>query len=93
MNKLLKGIEEIRGIIETGASMEEVYNSMIDLNRIDVRVDDYTCYYMDSIDLGHEYSKIMVEDMFGGYLEATMEDIKVTLNELEYYLIDEKGIY
>ena len=89
--KLLKEINKIRTMIKEDYSMEQVYNKMIDLNRIDERVDEFTTYFIDSLDLDYDYSSILVEDIWGNYIEATIEDILDTLEEIEYNLIRVEG--
>ena len=88
-----KHIECIRRLLDEGL-LDEAYDMMIDLNRYDERVDNYTRYYIVALDLdnykelGFEEDDILVECVLCGYMLATAQDIYDTLDEIEYYLIE-----
>ena len=89
-----KEIDNIRAML-SHATMHEIYDKMISLNEFDVKVDDYTCYFMNSIDASDFYEceeneldgVIIVENSLGFYQRATMKDIKDTLDEIEERLL------
>lgn len=92
-NIMKKHIECIRRLLDEGL-LDEAYDMMIDLNRYDERVDNYTRYYIVALDLdnykelGFKEDDILVECVFCGYMLATAQDIHDTLDEIEYYLIE-----
>ena len=87
-------IDNIRRMLTNG-NIHEVYDRMISLNEFNKDVDDYTCYFMNSIDASEFYECeeneldgiIIVENGLGNYQRATMKDIEETLNEIEENLI------
>ena len=85
MNKIefKKQIQEIRELLKAN-NIIEATDKMIDLNRYSIDVDNYTQYFISSIDIdipGDE--KIMVEAVLSGFVEASAMDIEDTLKEIE----------
>ena len=85
MNKMefKKQIKEIRELLKVN-NIIEATDKMIDLNRYNIDIDNYTQYFISSIDLdipGDE--KIMVEAVLSGFVEASAMDIEDTLKEIE----------
>ena len=91
---LKKEIDNIRAML-TSATIDELYDRMINLNTFNENVDDYTCYFMNSIDASEFYEcdenefggMIIVENGLGFYQPATIHDIKETLDEIEERLL------
>lgn len=93
-----KRIEQIRGLLRDN-KINEAYDMMISLNEFDERVDNYTCYFINSLDLDKETlgalyddvdkdnGSILVECVLCGYMYATSFDLEDTLQEIEYNLL------
>ena len=92
--KLKNEIDNIRGMFSS-ANIHDIYDRMISLNELDKNVDDYTCYFMNSIDASEFYECeenendgiIIVENGLGFYQRATIKDIEETLCEIEENLL------
>lgn len=91
---LKKEISEIRELLLKN-NINEAYNKLISLNTIYEDIDDYTCYFTNTIDLDVETDceydfevdevngTIVVESVVGGYIPAKASDIEDTLQEIE----------
>lgn len=90
---LKKNIEEIRGLL-TKNEIHKAYDKLISLNEFSDDIDNYTCYFANSLDDGisdfacdfnedEENGTIMVEAVLGGYIPAKASDIEDTLKEIE----------
>lgn len=76
--------------------MHEAYNKLISLNELNPDIDNFTVYFINSLDVYFEESEecfdfdvdeemgtILVEAVLGGYIPAKPHDIEDTLKEIE----------
>ena len=92
-------ISSIRSLLSENNIMG-AYDKMISLNEYDDRVDDYTCYFLNTFTDNIDYSIIegateeqledgivIVEGALSGYVVAQASDIEETLKEIEENLL------
>lgn len=83
---MLNKIKEIRGLLSEGKKVE-AFEEMVSLNIFNKDTDDYMQYFMSSYDLtdeNMEYEElVLVEDVYGNFIEASVGDLLDTLDEIE----------
>ena len=79
-------IEEIRVLLNEGKKVE-AFEEMVSLNIFNPDTDDYMQYFMSSYDLIDENMEheelVLVEDVYGNFIEASVGDLLDTLEEIE----------
>lgn len=86
-------IKQIRELLKQD-DMHKAYDLMIGLNRFNEKVDNYTVFFINSLDVDKRYieddveideenGSILVESVLGGYILAKADDIEDTLKEIE----------
>lgn len=83
---MLNKIKEIRGLLSEGKKVE-AFEEMVSLNIFNKDTDDYMQYFMSSYDLTDENMEheelVLVEDVYGNFIEASVGDLLDTLDEIE----------
>ena len=83
---MLNKIKEIRGVLSEGKKVE-AFEEMVSLNIFNKDTDDYMQYFMSSYDLTDENMEheelVLVEDVYGNFIEASVGDLLDTLDEIE----------
>ena len=83
---MLNKIKEIRGLLSEGKKVE-AFEEMVSLNIFNKDTDDYMQYFMSSYDLIDENMEheelVLVEDVYGDFIEASVGDLLDTLDEIE----------
>ena len=83
---MLNKIKEIRGLVSEGKKVE-AFEEMVSLNIFNKDTDDYMQYFMSSYDLTDENMEheelVLVEDVYGNFIEASVGDLLDTLDEIE----------
>ena len=83
---MLNKIKEIRGLLSEGKKVE-AFEEMVSLNIFNKDTDDYMQYFMSSYDLIDENMEheelVLVEDVYGDFIEASVGDLSDTLDEIE----------
>ena len=79
-------IKEIKVLLNEGKKVE-AFEEMVSLNIFNPDTDDYMQYFMSSYDLidknmEHE-ELVLVEDVYGNFIEASVGDLLDTLEEIE----------
>lgn len=91
---LVEKISEIRELLSK-KDIHGAYDKMISLNTVYEDIDNYTCYFANSIDIDlgtdcdvsfeidEDNGTIVVESVLGEYIPAKITDIEDTLEEIE----------
>lgn len=79
-------IKEIRALLSEGKKVE-AFEEMVSLNIFNPDTDDYMQYFTSSYDLIDENMEheelVLVEDVYGDFVEAGIGDLLDTLEEIE----------